>query len=148
MLIEKTKQLGLANNLLFHGNVNNVEEFLQDSDIYLHTATYEPLGLVLLEAMAAGLPVITLDGKGNRDLIEEGKNGYMIFEQNAELFAQTIIDMWNDKVKYKPLSEFAQEFARSFDINKYTSNLMVIYKNVLNDKSLAFQNGNKFVSDK
>jgi len=88
--------------------------------------------------MAAGLPVITLDGKGNRDLIEEGKNGYMIFEQNAELFAQTIIDMWNDKVKYKPLSEFAQEFARSFDINKYTSNLMVIYKNVLNDKSLAF----------
>ena len=61
--------------------------------------------------MAAGLPVITLDGKGNRDIIEQGKNGYMIYEQDAELFAQTIIDLWNDKEKYQQMSKYAQQFA-------------------------------------
>ena len=37
-----------------------------------------PFGLVLLEAMAAGLPVVSLDGKGNSDFIKNGINGYIL----------------------------------------------------------------------
>ncbi len=110
------------------GNVNNVEEYLWKSDIYLHSAYYEPLGLVLLEAMSAGLPVVTLDGKGNRDLIEEGKNGYMIYEQNAELFADKILEIWNDKQKYQAMSQYAQEYAKRFDIVPYVDRLLKFYK--------------------
>ena len=48
--------------ITLHGNVDFVEKYLWDSDIYVHPALYEPFGLVLLEAMAAGLPVVSLDG--------------------------------------------------------------------------------------
>ena len=63
----------LHEEITLHGNVKNVEEFMRNTDFYIHTATYEPFGLVLLEAMASGLPVISLDGKGNRDIIEHKK---------------------------------------------------------------------------
>ena len=119
---------GLQGNVIQKGNVSDVEHYLWKSDIYVHSALYEPFGLVLLEAMSAGLPVVTLDGKGNRDLIEEGKNGYMIYEQNAELFADKILEIWNDKQKYQAMSQYAQEYAKRYDIGPYVDRLLEIYK--------------------
>ncbi len=118
----------LESIVLQRGNVNNVEQYLHQSDIYVHSAYYEPFGLVLLEAMAAGLPVVCLDGKGNRDIMVQGKNGYMIEQQNAEQFADRILEIWNDKQKYKEMSVFAQNFAKGYDIKTYVDNLIDIYK--------------------
>lgn len=121
-------EANLQDKILQMGKVNNVEEYLWNSDIYVHSAYYEPLGLVLLEAMAAGLPVVTLDGRGNRDLIVQGQNGYMEYEQNAELFADRILEIWNDKQKYNEMSHFAQDFARKYDIKEYAEKLLELYK--------------------
>lgn len=118
----------LSENVFQLGNVDHVEEYLWKSDMYVHSAYYEPLGLVLLEAMASGLPVVTLDGRGNRDLIVQGKNGYMVYEQDAERFADRILEIWNDKQKYCEMSAFAQEFARQYDINPYVDSLLELYK--------------------
>lgn len=124
-------EANLQDKILQMGKVNNVEEYLWNSDIYVHSAYYEPLGLVLLEAMAAGLPVVTLDGRGNRDLIVQAQNGYMVYEQNAELFADRILEIWNDKQKYNDMSKFAQDYARKYDIKEYVVRLLELYK-VLN----------------
>lgn len=123
----EVKERFLSNRIFFHGNVDNIENCLWNSDIYVHSANYEPLGLVILEAMAAGLPVITLDGKGNRDLIEDDKNGYIFYDENAELFAEKIIEIWNNKDKYLQLSKYAQDFSKNFDINVYIKKLIKIY---------------------
>ena len=109
------------------GNVENVAEYLWQSDIYVHSAYYEPFGLVLVEAMTAGLPVVTLDGCGNRDLIVQGKNGYMVYEQNAEQFGDRILEIWNDKQKYCQMSAFAQDFAQQYDIKPYVDRLLELY---------------------
>jgi len=122
-----TKKLNLGQQIVFKGKVENVEEDLCDSNFYVHSATYEPLGLVLLEAMASGLPVITLDGKGNRDLIEEGKNGYMIYEQDPELFAQKIISLVENKDKYIEISNYCKEYAKQYDIKEYVNKLLLLY---------------------
>ena len=127
---EKAKALGVSDQCFFEGNVNKVEQYLWNSDIYLHTATYEPLGLVLLEAMAAGLPVVTLDGGGNRDLMINGKNGYIFSEENAEMFAEQIIELMNDSKKYKEITCYTKEFAQQFDIKNYCEKLITIYKNL------------------
>ena len=120
-------EANLQDRVLQRGNVNNVEEYLWNSDIYVHSAYYEPLGLVLLEAMAADLPVVTLDGRGNRDLIVQGKNGYMVYEQDVEQFADRILEIWNDKQKYNEMSAFAQEFAKKYDIKEYVDRLLELY---------------------
>jgi glycosyltransferase involved in cell wall biosynthesis len=122
------EKLGLNEQIMFKGKVEKVEDYLEDSDIYLHSATYEPLGLVLLEAMAVGLPVITLDGKGNRDLIEEGKNGYMIYDQDPEKFAQKIIFLVKNKSKYAEISSYCKQYAEKYDIKEYVNKLYLLYK--------------------
>jgi glycosyltransferase involved in cell wall biosynthesis len=131
ILVEQSQ---LKSDITFLGSINNVENYLWQSDIYLHSAKSEAFGLTLIEAMVSGLPVVTLDGTGNRDIIEQDKNGYMIYEQNAELFAQTIIDLWNDKQKYREMSEYAQEYAKQYDIKPYVEKLLVLYQNAIDEK--------------
>lgn len=130
-LMAKIERLELTKSVFMHGSVDRVEDYLHKSDMYVHSAKSEALGLTLLEAMAAGLPVVTLDGKGNRDLIEEGKNGYMIFEPNASLFADKIMAIWNDRNHYRQLSHFAQEYALRYDIKPYIQHLLSLYKSSL-----------------
>ena len=121
---------GLQSNVHFYGNVNNVEEYLWKSDIYAHSSFSEALGLTIIEAMAAGLPVVILDGRGNRDLIVQGRNGYMLYEQNAEQFADRILEIWNDQQKYQEMSAYAQEFAKQYDIKPYVDKLLTLYNSI------------------
>lgn len=126
-LAEKIKSLDIEKQVSMLGMVENVEAYLWIADFYVHSAIYEPLGLVLIEAMAAGLPVVTLDGIGNRDLIEDDKNGQMVFEKNVPIFAAKIIEIWNDKARYKKMSVYAQQYAKRFDIKTYVGHLLKIY---------------------
>jgi len=128
VLESRAKTLRIEKQVVFHGSVDHVEKLLWQSDIYVHSATYEPLGLVLLEAMAAGLPVITLDGKGNRDLIVQGKNGFMLMEKDAEKFADKIVELWENKSLYREMVAFAQEFAKGYDIKEYIRRLILLYQ--------------------
>jgi glycosyltransferase involved in cell wall biosynthesis len=121
---KRASELGISEQCQFLGNVENVEEYLWQSDVYVHTATYEPLGLVLLEAMAAGLPVITLDGGGNRDLMLNGKNGYLIEKQDTKEFADRILEVFQNK----EISDFNAQFAKQFDIESYCEKLVEIYQ--------------------
>ena len=132
---EKAKLLGVSDQCFFEGNVDKVEHYLWNADVYIHTATYEPLGLVILEAMASGLPVFSLDGRGNRDLMVQGKNGYIFQEENAEMFAEKIIELINDSEKYKEISSFAKEFSQQFDIKNYCDKLVQIYLNSISELS-------------
>ncbi len=119
---------GLANRITLHGNVHRVEEWLWRSHIYLHTARYEPFGLVLLEAMAAGLPCVVLDGKGNRDLIDQGRNGYMINEQDPFEFATRIQALTTSPDAYKAVSAFAREYASGFEIGRAADRFVAFYQ--------------------
>lgn len=127
LLEDIVKDKKLIEHVFLRGNVDDVEKYLWNSDIYVHSAIYEPLGLVLMEAMAAGLPVITTDGKGNRDLIKQGENGYMVNDFDVDTFANKIIEVWSDKNKYHKMSAFAQRFAKDYDIKNYVDKLLKIY---------------------
>jgi len=110
------------------GNTVNVANYYAAANVYVHVATYEPFGLVILEAMASGLPVVTLDGKGNRDLIKEGENGFMIYNQSPEEFAEAIEKTVKDKNAYRKMSENALAFAKKHDIASYTDKLIKLYR--------------------
>jgi glycosyltransferase EpsF len=124
-------EMNLSDKCHFLGNVENVEEFLWKSDVYVHTALSEALGLTILESMAAGLPIVTLDGGGNRDLIENGKNGFILDQQDPKLFAKNILEAKdNEEVK-----KYNVQFAQQFDIENYTEKLLKLYKNAIESKN-------------
>ena len=128
---EKVKRYNLSDCVVFHGNVSHVEKHLWESHIYLHTARYEPFGLVFLEAMAAGLPIVSLDGKGNRDIIEEGLNGFMFFEEDPNKFAGAIICLANDRHLYRRMSDYGKNYAKKFDMKVIVENFIRFYRSIL-----------------
>ena len=99
-------------------------------NLYLHTANYEPFGLVLIEAMACGLPVICTDGKGNRDLIKEGVNGFMVWERDPVMLADKIeLLLRNDTLRIE-MGKKAHAFAQDFGIKKYVDSLVNLYESI------------------
>lgn len=119
--------LCLENEVKLLGNIDSPESFLQKSFCYLLTSKSEAFGLTLIEAMACGLPVVCTDGKGNRDLIQEGENGFMVWERNPKLLADKIeLLLKNDALRIE-MGEKARVFAQGFGIEKYVDQLLEIY---------------------
>ncbi len=136
---EDINKKGLSTFIKIHGIVNNVQDFLKTASLYLHSATYEPFGLVLLEAMAAGLPVVALNGGGNKELITNGKNGYILNENNPKLFADKIEKIINDTFLYKRMSVKANDFAKEFDIRNYIKRLVALYYDAIENNYISIK---------
>jgi glycosyltransferase involved in cell wall biosynthesis len=129
-LIHLTAEANCSDCLIFRGAVPDVPRWMAESDLYIHPANYEPFGLVLIEAMASGMPIISLDGRGNRGLIAHGETGYFLpVSTSYESFAKYVEEFIFDKGKLKVMGEKAQDFSKTFDLDKYTSNLIQLYKN-------------------
>lgn len=122
------EQLNLSDHINFAGNVNNVSSYLKSSNMYLHTAYYEPFGLVLLEAMAASLPVVSLDGGGNRDIIIDEVNGYIIKQENPDTFVDVILNLWKEVSTYDKIVKEGLQTAKENDIKVYTNKLLETYR--------------------
>lgn len=130
-VMTKAKELGIDSLVQFKGNVKNVQDYLKNADIYVHSAFYEPFGLVILEAMAAGLPCVSIDGGGNRDITEHGVNGFIVQKQDAIEFAQRIADLASDKVLYQKIARAGQETAKGYDICIYVQRLLNLYEKAI-----------------
>lgn len=127
-LQEKITRLDLSNQISLVGSQERVEAFLWNTDLYVHGAITEGFGLTLIEAMSCGLPVVCTDGKGNRDLIQEGENGFMVGERNPKLVADKIeILLKNDNLRLE-MGEKARKFAQGFGMEKYVESLLRLYK--------------------
>jgi glycosyltransferase involved in cell wall biosynthesis len=122
------KELELEKEVVFHGNIDSPEIFLQQSFCYFLTSKSEAFGLTIIEAMACGLPVVCTDGKGNRDLIQEGENGFMVWEREPTLLADKIELLLKNETLRKEMGEKARKFAQGFGMEKYVDQLLLIYK--------------------
>ncbi len=89
-LEQMARDLGIANFVFFLGNRNDVNEILRGVDIVVSTSDYEGLPMNLLEAMAAGVPVVATDAGGSKDLIDSGKTGILVERGNVDAIANGI----------------------------------------------------------
>ena len=72
-----TELEGVANRVRFHRHSKTVERFFAAADAFVFPTVYDPYGLVISEAMASGLPVITSPTAGAAELIEHGTDGLL-----------------------------------------------------------------------
>jgi glycosyltransferase involved in cell wall biosynthesis len=73
-------------------------------------------------------PVLNTKSKDFPKTVEEGKNGYMVFEEDADTFADMIVSLWSDEKRYISISEYAQVFAQRYNIDTYVTQLIKLYQ--------------------
>ena len=128
----KINRLELQSNITLLNWTSREEIFniVSNSRLYISTARYEGLPYSVIEALALSKAVVLSDADGNRDLVEDGKNGFLIFEENTEDFKQKIMDLLNNEDKRLAFEEHSKEiFEKHFNIDKTIENLETIYTN-------------------
>jgi glycosyltransferase involved in cell wall biosynthesis len=123
--------LGIHNNVIFKGFLKNPYKYMSKSDIFILTSKWEGFGHVIVEAMAAGLPVISTEcNSGPKEIITNNINGKLVEVGNFEDLADTIIETLendNSKLVYNARSR-AQDFNVKKIINDYEGYLLKILK--------------------
>jgi len=98
----------------------------QDADLFVFSSQTDTQGLVLAEAMAAGTPVVALDGPGQRDIIANGKNGFLV--ENADQMLQKIILIAQSPDEHVRMQKHARQTARKYDPKLMLEQLLGVYE--------------------
>lgn len=96
-LEEFAENLGISSSIIFAGERVDIPELLQTMDVFVLTSQYEGLSNAIMEAMAAGLPVVTTDVGGNKELVINGATGFLCTDNDAKSLADKVISLMNDK---------------------------------------------------
>lgn len=93
----------------------NIQNWYAAADIFVCTSIWqEPLARVHYEAMAAGLPIITTARGGNPEVMEEGKNGFIVHDpENPEHFAEKINQLLSNRSLLKSMGSYGRSLAES-----------------------------------
>jgi len=129
--IEKyIEKCGLENNVTIVGHVENVHEYLKISDIFIHSSKGEGCSNAILEAMAAGLPVIATDTGGTSEIVNS--NFGKVFEyKNPNQLVNHLQQLMPEKERLKDMGERAKrEIENKFTIKKMMFNYYEIIDNI------------------
>lgn len=96
VLEDQVRELGLKDRVLFFGFRNDIPNWLSACHVFVLPSLYEGLPIAILEAMAAGKPVIATDIPENREVITHGMNGWLVPPQNPDALATALRAMLAD----------------------------------------------------
>jgi glycosyltransferase involved in cell wall biosynthesis len=89
-LEERINSLGLKNKLVLAGKQRNVPEWMQAMDVFVHASDREPFGIVVVEAMSLGKPIVATKPGGPEEIIENGKSGLLVPFGDARAISDAI----------------------------------------------------------
>lgn len=112
------KQLEIKNKVLFLGNTLDIDRVLCSSDLFLLPSESESFGLSALEAMAAGVPVISSNAGGLPEVNQEGFSGFLCNVGDVEQMAERAIYILEDEKRLQEFKENAKKSAQRFDERK------------------------------
>lgn len=128
-------ELGIGEYVTFTGALpfEEVPCHLKAGDVFTFASLTETQGLVTMEAMAAGLPIVAVDGPGTRDIVEHGKQGFLV-ENDADAMAQGLEKLLADPQQMKRFRTNALKKAKTFDVDQLGKQLIGVYEQAIEDK--------------
>jgi len=130
--------LNIVDNVTFAGTLSvGIERFYRAADLFIMLSSFDTFGMVVLEAMAAGLPVIVSSNVGAKDLVENGVNGFILNDAiNSDSAADLIVRLRNDE-RRNQMGKAAAETASHHDWDKLVGRMSAVYQEVLYRKGVA-----------
>jgi L-malate glycosyltransferase len=130
-------QLDLAKRVHLIGWLDDVRDFLGTLDLFVSPSRSEPFGLVILEAMASGVPVVASMSEGAREIIEDGITGRLVPLEDAEALAKAIAELLADESERKRLSLTALQMVdQRFSLERMVDATEQLYLEVVHKKNL------------
>lgn len=127
-LKRRAVDLNISNFTFFLGILENVQEYVKMSDVFVLPSWREALGLVFLEAMYLGVPVIGADEAGIPEVIEDNVSGYLVKVRNSESIEKALLRVINEPEKTKEMVENAKiKVERDFSEEVFTRKYEDIY---------------------
>jgi len=107
------ESLGLANHTIFFGYVEELEVFYNAAEVLVMPSTYEPFGMVAIEAMACGTPTVVTDRGGLKDFLTDGQDVLLVDPIDTKALAEAILKLLKDKPLYEEIARKGYEKAYS-----------------------------------
>lgn len=132
-LEHEADKLGLAENVMFIGYLDRHTELnncYRSADIFVFSSRTETQGLVLLEAMAQGVPVVSTAEMGTLDVLREGC-GVWIAKEELEDFSGKVIKMLRDDYARIQLGEAGCDYAHGWSAGKLAERMLAFYESII-----------------
>ncbi len=127
-LVAQAQKLGLQDRVRFLGHRDDIPELLRAVDLFLLPSLWEGLPYGLLEAMAAGVPVVTTNIAGNADLIDGRTTGWLVPPADAEALARVIGEVLADTAEAQKRASAARRLVESnYTLEKMIAGYVNVY---------------------
>jgi D-inositol-3-phosphate glycosyltransferase len=126
-------ELGLDDLVAFAGarDQNILPYYYAAAEMVVMPSHYESFGMVALEAMAMGTPVIASEVGGLAYVVCDGYNGFLVPRRDAQALAHRIADLLNDRLLRERLSRNAVHYARDYDWAIIAERIAAVYEETL-----------------
>ena len=137
-LQDHTKKLNIEQNIIFTGVRRDIPALLAAMDIFIFPSLWEGFGNALVEAMAAGKPIIATDIPSVREILDSGKSGIVVPPANSEAIARSLDLLLSDRALAENLGNAARERAlSSFTIDSTVRGYSSLYRSILEQKRIS-----------
>ena len=96
-------------------------------DVFVLTSLHEGLGLVYLEAMASGVPIVSTDVDGAREVIRDGQTGCIVSKRDVEALAQKVVYLLRNRGIAVQMGKRGRDAVRPFDIDQMVRRYEELY---------------------
>jgi glycosyltransferase involved in cell wall biosynthesis len=131
-LNELAISLGLTEHLTWASHIHDIPAMMYSLDIFVHPTSTEGSGRVVMEAMAAGKPVIATKSGGVQELIEDGITGYLVPAKDPHAFAEKVLNLIADPAILESIGQQAQSYAlKHFSHERTALQILNVYAKIL-----------------
>ncbi len=126
------QDLEVEEKVMFEGEVNPVEisRYFKEGDIFFSTTAYEPFGIVFIEAMAAGLPIVAPKIGGIPDIVQDG-TGFLVEPDDTDSMVQKLELLVKDKALRNSLGNNGVKRSKDFDLSTRIDSILSMYGSLL-----------------
>lgn len=117
----------LQNKFILTGNIANASRYLKAFDVFVLPSIKEGLPYVILEAMAAGLPIVASHIGGVPEMIKNNDNGFLLFPRDTDALAQKILELINNPALGQKFSRASQKKVQEFSLAKMIAETERVY---------------------